>query len=266
MSFLRYPGGKRKLINFLLTYLPKSDEIKGKYVEPFIGGGSVFFQVQPKLALLADLNKELIDLYKGIRLYPHKIWKIFQSFPGGKINYYEIRDQDLKGKHLSYRAARTLYLNRTCFKGMWRHGSKGNFNVGYGGEERRWVVTHENIVEVSKSLKTSSLYYADFESTLHQVEEHDFVFIDPPYKPGEKELKNSHYISSNFAFAEQKRLAEQVLGLSTKKNIKWLMTNSSHEEIVKLYKNFNVVKIPKGTSSTIGVYTNESREVLISNY
>ena len=106
MRFLRYPGGKSKSLSFLINYLPQNDDIKGKYIGPFVGGGSVFLFVQPKHAILSDLNKELIDLYKGIRNYPHKVWETFESFPRGKKAYYKIRDEDLNGKHLFYRAAR----------------------------------------------------------------------------------------------------------------------------------------------------------------
>ncbi|MBC8234540.1 DNA adenine methylase [bacterium] len=87
MKFLRYPGGKGGLLSFLSNYLPKRENIRGKYVEPFLGGGSVFFHVLPQKALLADLNKELIDLYKGIRYAPHKVWETFKLFAGGKENY-----------------------------------------------------------------------------------------------------------------------------------------------------------------------------------
>src|SRR4051812_38488513 len=121
IRFLRYPGGKSKLLAFLVNYLPKTADIKGKYIEPFVGGGSVYMHVKPKKALIADLNNELIDLYKAIRNYPHKVWEIYCSFPSGKRGYYKIRDTYSEDKPIYYRAARTLYLNRTCFKGMWRH-------------------------------------------------------------------------------------------------------------------------------------------------
>ncbi|MDR2942811.1 MAG: Dam family site-specific DNA-(adenine-N6)-methyltransferase [Treponema sp.] len=145
MKFLRYPGGKSKLLSYLVNYLPENKDIKGTYSEPFVGGGSVFFNMNSKNALISDLNSELITLYKGIKLYPHKVWETFETFPEGKTAYYKIRNTVIKNKPLYYRAARTLFLNRTCFKGMWRHNRKGNFNVGYGGEERRWVITHQNI-------------------------------------------------------------------------------------------------------------------------
>jgi len=214
MKFLRYPGGKSKLITFLSEFIPDNSEIKGKYIEPFIGGGSVFLYVQPNKALVSDLNKELIDLYKGIKNSPHKVWEIFESFPSGKESYYRIRNQSCKEKPLYFRAARTLYLNRTCFKGMWRHNPEGNFNVGYGGEERRWAISHENIVELSKRFKGVTILNSDFESVLNQASDGDFIFLDPPYKPGEKEMFEAHYINGRFPFKEQVRLSNRLKEVS----------------------------------------------------
>ncbi len=266
MKFLRYPGGKRKLLIYLKEHLPDRTEIKGNYIEPFVGGGSVFLFVKPYKAVLSDLNKELIDLYRGVRNYPHKVWEVFSSFPEGKKAYYEIRDCEYKSKPLYFRAARTLYLNRTCFKGMWRHGSKGNFNVGYGGEERRWVISHKNLIELSKILKNAIIFAADFEKTLEKVNDGDFILFDPPYKPGSMELKEAHYAYGKFSFNDQVRLSQIIREISSKKKVKWLMTNSSHIEIIKLYKNFNITEIPKGTSNKIGITTKNANEVLISNF
>lgn len=266
MRFLRYPGGKTKQLMFLADYLPTRIEIQGKYIEPFVGGGSVFLFVQPEKAIIADSNKELVELYIGIRNFPHKVWEIFQNLPSGKEAYYRIRDEKYKNKPLYYRAARTLYLNRTCFKGMWRHNPQGVFNVGYGGEARRWAITHENIVELSKRFKNASIIHSDFEPILSKAQNDDFIFIDPPYEPGEKQMSQAHYMNGNFSFQDQIRLAKNLCMLSKAKRLKWLMTNSSHPEICNLYKQFNIVKTPKGTSNFIGIQTNNSQEILISNY
>jgi DNA adenine methylase len=266
MKFLRYPGGKTKLLYFLADFLPKSTEIEGRYLEPFVGGGSIFLYIQPERAVISDLNKELIDLYKGIKYYPHKVWETFKNFAGGKEAYYTIRDGDYLTKHLYYRAARTLYLNRTCFKGMWRHNPKGNFNVGYGGEERRWAITYENILKLSKILKKTSILHSDFEQILDQIKSGDYIFLDPPYKPGEKQMFEAHYVNGRFSFTDQVRLSNKLKEISQKKNFSWMMTNSSHPDICNLYEHFNIKRMPKGVSGIIGVHTEESHEVVISNY
>lgn len=266
MKFLRYPGGKSKLLSYLVNHLPTKKDIKGTYIEPFVGGGSVFFYMNPDNALVSDLNSELIALYKGIKLYPHKVWETFESFPSGKTAYYEIRNNGTEGKHLYYKAARTLYLNRTCFKGMWRHNSNGDFNVGYGGEERRWVITHQNIIELSKVFRKAEILNNDFEDVILKASKNDFIFLDPPYKPGEKDLHELHYRNGKFLFDEQIRLAETLKSLPKSKHIRWAMTNSSHQDILKLYKDFHIKKIPFGTSDKPGIQTKKPNEVLITNY
>lgn len=265
MKFLRYPGGKNKQLFFLNSLLPQSEKIAGRYVEPFVGGGSVFLHLQPERAILSDLNTELIDLYKGIRNYPHTVWECFESFPTGKEAYYRIRDEKYEHKPLYYRAARTLYLNRTCFKGMWRHNPSGNFNVGYGGEARRWVITHNSIIELSKRLKKAVITQSDFEPILEQCTDGDFIFLDPPYKPGAKEMIEAHYINGRFPFEDQVRLSRKLRDISSKK-LNWLMTNSSNPDICKLYRDFTIRKVPIGTSNIIGVSTGNSNEVVICNF
>jgi len=264
ISFLRYPGGKGKLVSLLSSYLPS---IEGRYIEPFVGGGALFLHTQPGRAVLADLNNDLIELYRGIKNYPHKVWEVFSSFPSGKRAYYKVRDSKIFCKPIYHRAARTLYLNRTCFKGMWRHNAQGNFNVGYGGEDRKWTVTHENLIKLSSIFKKATIIKSDFEATLDNCSDKDFIFLDPPYKPGEKEMDHAHYINGHFSFEEQKRLAEKLKNLSKNVNIKWIMTNSSHKDIVALYREkFYVKRILRGTGRVLGVFSNNPGEVLISNY
>jgi DNA adenine methylase len=264
MRFLRYPGGKRRLMVYIESRLPK-DTINGRYIEPFVGGGAVFFHQKPERAILADLNAELIELYKAIKLYPHKVWEEFESLPIGKRAYYKVRDSHTK-RSLIERAARTLYLNRTCFKGMWRHNPQGKFNVGYGGEDRRWAVTHENIVEVSRSLKSAAILHADFSEIFSDVKKGDFVFLDPPYKPGEKEFDEQHYVNRRFTYAEQIRLATTIEKVLRKKDFRWLMTNSAHPDIKRLYKGFKIRTLKIGTGSKPGIIAQGNNEVLISNY
>jgi DNA adenine methylase len=149
---------------------------------------------------------------------------------------------------------------------MWRHNPKGEFNVGYGGEERRWVITHENIIELSKFLKPAEILKQDYEETIGLCTKNDFIFLDPPYKPGEKDLTEAHYINGKFSFLEQQRLSETLLSLPKSKKIKWAMTNSSHKDILKLYKSCTIRKIPIGVSNRPGILTSKSNEVLITNY
>jgi len=264
-SFIRYPGGKQRILNHILSFLPKKEQIKGKYIEPFLGSGAVFFALNPKFALLSDINPELIDLFRGIRISPNRIWEIYKSFPKTKEAYYKIRALKTDDKDLVFRAARTLYLNRTCFKGMWRHNSKGQFNVGYGGQDRRWVINVRILKETSKILKNATLKCSDFEKIINKSEEGDFMFLDPPYKPGDLELEHSHYLYSKFKYSDYCRLAESLKKASDR-NVKWALTISSHPKILNLFKENQIIFLPKGTGNKPGILTLNSAEVLICNY
>jgi DNA adenine methylase len=262
--FLRYPGGKqRQLFNFLHT-LPPRDKIKNRYVEPFVGGGSVFFSVVPHCAILSDTNVELIDLYRGICDYPTNVWQLFCEFPPTKEAFYEIRRKRSEDLELPARAARTLYLNRTCFKGMWRHNLNGEFNVGYGGQDRRWVINEENLIQVSERLKGASLKCCDFEEIIDTCEQGDFIFLDPPYRPGAREILHEHYRFGKFTFTDQQRLA-RALERASLRGCCWAMTNSAHPEIVALYPAHRTFPLAKGTGKRIGQITQITGEVLILN-
>jgi DNA adenine methylase len=264
LKFIRYPGGKQRLLQYLIPYLPQREEIKGYFIEPFVGSGAVFFAISPKKAILSDINPTLIDLYLGLQKHPLAVWNIFRRFPSTKEGYYQIRDFDIK-MDLTYRAARALYLNRTCFKGMWRENANGQFNVGYGGEDRRWVINKEALLMVSRFLKKAKLLISDFEEIIGNCIKDDFIFLDPPYKPGEKELKHNHYIYIKFTFNDHNRLAI-ALKKATDKGVLWAMTLSSHQDILELYKNTKIIPIKKGTGSKPGLLTSESGEVLVRNY
>lgn len=264
INFIRYPGGKQRLLDYFLQYLPSSNEIKGKYIEPFVGGGSVFFSINPKKAILSDINNELIELYKGIRYAPRQIWKLYSQFPSTKEGYYYIRDEYNCSK-LIPKAARILFLNRTCFKGMWRHNSKGKFNIGYGGQDRRWVINEDDLREVSLRLKEVELICSDFQVIIDNSKKNDFIFLDPPYKPNEIECKNEHYTYGLFTFENHKRLANSLKEAS-KRGVKWALTTSSHAKILELFHSEEIIEFPIGTGSKPGILSKESGEVLVMNY
>ncbi len=119
--------------------MPYAARIAGRFVEPFVGSGAVFFLYNPRQALLADLNPELIDLYAAVRDAPDHVWRTYSSFANDREAYYAVRKHRPSAEDVVARAARTLYLSRTCFKGQWRMNARGEFNVGYGGPDRRNV-------------------------------------------------------------------------------------------------------------------------------
>jgi DNA adenine methylase len=265
LAFLRYPGGKSRIADFLIEQLTGTKTAGRRLVEPFVGSGSFFFAANPKSALLADINPELIDLYRGIRRDPEAVWRRFRKFPSNKRAYYKIRSWSSTELDVSTRSARTLYLNRTCFKGMWRHNAQGHFNIGYGGQDRRWVIHRRDLVLVSQRLRKAVVRQADFEETIDQSGCSDFVFVDPPYRPGAREMVHDHYRFGKFSFLEHRRLAA-TLRRASKRGVRWALTTSSHAEILGLFRGHSIKRIPRCVGGGIGQLARSSGEVLIKNW
>jgi DNA adenine methylase len=263
--FLRYPGGKGRMLEFLTQRLALAIQACSRLVEPFVGGGSFFFATKPKKALLSDINQELVDLYRAIRLHPTEVWETFRKLPSTKRAYYRVRGWRPAGLDLVTRAARTLYLNRTCFKGMWRHNLNGEFNIGYGGQDRRWVLSKGTIVQVSKLLRHASLRCVDFEDVIDECGDGDFIFADPPYRPGEPEMVHDHYRFGKFGFDDHRRLAA-ALKRARARGANWAMTTSSHPSIVAFFRGCPTESIPKGTGKQIGLSVRNSGEVLVRSH
>ena len=234
LRFLRYPGGKRRIWPDLSRTLLPYRRTFHRYIEPFLGGGSTFFFMRPAVATLSDINRELIDLYLGVRQDPDAVWAEYMAFPGTRRGYYEARALDPQILPLVTRAARLLFLNRTCFKGMWRHNSAGDFNVGYGGQSRRWVITAQDLSDVAESLAGVDLVCSDFEAVINGASEGDLVFVDPPYHRGHREQLHEHYMGGRFTFEDQTRLTA-ALGRASERGVRWVATNSSHRDLLDLY-------------------------------
>ena len=262
---IRYPGGKQRFLVQIVAHLPHVDKIGGRFVEPFLGGGAVFFAFQPKPSLLNDKNAELMDLYRGIRHDPQEVWRCFSAYPSGKRAYYQVRKQIHRSWGVVAKAARTLYLNRTCFKGMWRQNSSGMFNVGYGGQSRRWAISEADLIAVAKALRGATLACSDFESIVDDTKAADFLFVDPPYHPGRRESPVEHYMFAQFTYDSHKRLAS-ALKRATKRGVLWAMTTSSHADITALHKKARILPFKAGVGESPGKITRNTGEVLILNY
>lgn len=264
---IRYPGGKQRFLTQIIENLPHPDDIEGHFIEPFLGGGSVFFALQAKPAILADKNADLIDLYRGIRKAPHKVWQLYSGYKNDSAEYYRVRRLDTSGWGMISKAARTLYLNRTCFKGMWRQNSNGRFNTGYGGQSRRWAITEDDLVQVARSLRKVRLISSDFEAVIDSAQERDFVFLDPPYQPGCRESIINHYMYMyhQFTFESHQRLAK-ALQRATERGVRWTMTTSSHEDIKSLFKDYKTVPFRVGVGPSPGHITRNTGEMIVLNF
>ena len=206
---VKWVGGKRQLMFELLKNMPKSHN---RYFEPFIGGGALFFELQPENAYISDMNEELINLYSIVRDNVYELISDLNKHEVSKEYFLEIRNLDRtdKYKNLSnvQRASRFIYLNRTCFNGLYRVNSQGQFNVPYGNYKNPRIVDENNLLNCSELLKNTEIKCADFSEILTKVKKGDFVYFDPPYVPLNETSSFTSYTKDGFDMDMQFKLRE----------------------------------------------------------
>ncbi|MBI5798071.1 DNA adenine methylase [Candidatus Woesearchaeota archaeon] len=268
-SFVKWAGGKKQLIGQFEKFFPSKFE---RYFEPFVGGGAVAFHIlknySPKEAFLFDINKELINCYNTIKQNPQELLKDLQEHKDkhNKEYFYQIRSKSLGEMNKLERAARFIYLNRTCFNGLYRVNSKGIFNVPMGDYKNPLIVPKEDITEISSLLKKASLKCSSFEKVLNLAKKGDFVYLDPPYYPLKKGTSFTAYTQGNFLEKEQIKL-QKVFSQLNKKGCKVMLSNSDTEFITDIYKSFHINKVR--ATRMINCNGNERgkiTEVVITNY
>lgn len=232
--FLRWPGGKRWLVASYPECLPR--RIGGRYLEPFLGGGTVFFHLRPARAVLSDINKELIQTYKAVQSHPRAVEEALWDH---HLRHREMPDEHyytVRGnipENLAERAARFIYLNRTCFNGIYRVNFDGQFNVPRG--TKRNVILDEDVWNAwSEALEVSQLCCVDFEVVVDEAERGDFVFADPPYTVRHNLNGFVKYNEVLFSWEDQVRLAEALVR-ARKRGVRILMTNANHDSVRSLY-------------------------------
>jgi len=229
--FLKWPGGKRWFVSHHGILLPAK---YNRYIEPFLGGGSVFFFLQPERSILGDRNVDLITTYRGIRDDWVSLKKLLEKHQKkhGESYYYKVREK--QPTDLIEQAARFIYLNRTCFNGIYRVNLAGKFNVPKG--ERDAVIRDTDDFEgVSRLLADADLRVADFEDLVNEAGKDDLVFADPPYTVRHNQNGFVKYNETLFCWEDQERLAES-LARAKKRGVKIVSTNANAPSIRKLYK------------------------------
>lgn len=229
---LKWPGGKRRLLKYLLPLIPKKF---GRYHEPFCGGGALFFALQPAGSLLSDTNPELINCYRQVRDRPEQMIRLLRDWENTEEAYIQIRSWN--PKDVLERAARLLYLTRLSFNGIYRLNSRGEFNVPYGRRDHMATCDPEQIRAVSSVLASSRLNCDDFEAVERRASSGDVVYFDPPYVLPDD---NSGFVrynghGRNFQWDDQVRLAKVALRLRSR-GVRVLVSNANHPEIRNLYR------------------------------
>ena len=242
---LKWLGGKRQLIKEIESRLPSE---YGRYYEPFLGGASVLFAIQPKKAIVNDINPELINLYEVLRDNVDEFIEDVKQYENTSDDFYRIRAWDREDSYTNLsnakKASRIYYLNRTCYRGVFRVNTKGQFNTPYGNYTNPTLSNDKLFKDISKYLnkKSIKILNKNYKDALKGVKKGDFVYLDPPYMPLTKTAFFTGYTKDGFSDEDHIELKELCDEL-TKKGVKFLLSNSTAPLIKELYSNLGFKKI-----------------------
>ncbi len=229
--FLKWAGGKRQLLPTLLQLGPRDAPT---YFEPFVGGGALFFALQPKRAVLADVNERLIRTYRGVKNNVEEVIRQLGGFPREPGFFYRFREVDIDAGTDADVAAWFIYLNKTGFNGLYRVNRDNRFNVPFGRYVNPTICNQDTLRAGSAALARAELLVADFAPVVEEAGRGDFVYFDPPYVPLSATSSFTSYTSRGFGYEEQKRLRDTALALK-KRGVRVLLSNSSAPSVRELY-------------------------------
>lgn len=243
-SFVRWAGGKSWLVPFVKSLVEGLEF--NNYHEPFMGGASVFFAIEPhNMSFLSDVNAELVGTFCAVRDNPQRVINYLKRFNTDEASYYNVRDSKPQGKY--QKAARFIYLNTYSFNGLYRVNRQGKYNVPYG-KRAETLIDYERILEASNKLQGVDVSQRDFDQSRNAIQAGDLVFLDPPYTVSKE--ANSMFIEYNqklFSLDDQYRLAELV-DYIIEQNAYFILTNAKHEKIMDIFKDKGRVIIQERNS------------------
>ena len=230
--FLKWVGGKRKLVPFLRELLPKS---YGRYFEPFVGGGALFFDIVPARASLSDANVTLINTYKAVRDDVDGVIRILRQYRNDRDMYNRVRAHNFNVGTPQQRAAEFIYVNRVCYNGVHRVNSSGRFNVPFGRYENPKICDRKVLRAASRALQNAKLHARGFDAVLEHAKEGDVVYFDPPYVPKNNTTANFvHFSKDGFSDRDQVRLRDVALKLK-RRGVHVMLSNSDMPFVRELY-------------------------------
>ncbi len=234
---LKWAGGKTQLLHELVQRVPDK---YGTYIEPFVGGGALFFALRPASGVIADCNPELINVYRCVADDVESVISHLGGFENTEDHFYRVRGLDHSTLAPAYAAARTIYLNRTCFNGLYRVNRKGQFNVPYGRYRNPNFCPADQLREASKLLSTTKIVCGDYKAVLQQTAGRgDVVFLDPPYLPVSRYADFKRYTKEQFYEEDQRELAREVARLQAL-GCHVILTNSNHPLVHELYGGYRL--------------------------
>ncbi len=265
--FLKWAGGKAQLVPEILQRIPSDI---ATYYEPFLGGGAVFFALRPARAVLSDINPDLINAFEVVRDKPTELIESLSKHRHSKSYFYKLRGADRSADFWVNsdvdKASRVIYLNKTCYNGLYRVNSRGEFNVPFGDYQNPKIVDDENISACSAALQSAEIVNEPFESIADRVTEGDFVYCDPPYVPASRTANFAGYTKEGFPDEMHRRLAE-FCRVIDRKGARFLLSNSDTPLTRELYAAFHVetVEAPRAINSKAD-RRGRVTEILVRNY
>lgn len=259
--FLKWAGGKTQLLDELLSRAPLSFN---RYIEPFVGGGAMFFALRPERALIADSNGELINVYRQVADNVDMVIKKLAAYRNTEDCYYSARELDWESMEPYEAAARTIFLNKTCFNGLYRVNHKGQFNVPYGWRRNPKICDVETLYAASEALQNAEIVCGDYIATLETyAQSGDFLFLDPPYIPVSKYSDFKRYTKEQFSEDDHRALAEVVKRMH-KRGCYVLLTNSNHPLVHELYADFKVEVVQTKRNISCNGKKRTSEDVIVT--
>lgn len=234
---LKWAGGKTQMLGELLPRVPKN---YGRYIEPFFGGGALFFSLKPENAIISDSNPELINMYLQVAHHVDDVIECLQKYENTSEMFYEVRSFDWQALPKAEAAARTIYLNKTCFNGLYRVNKNGQFNTPFGKYKNPKICDIDTLRLASKALKKANILCSDYILVLeHYAQPGDFVFLDPPYLPISENSDFKRYTKEQFYEDDHVELAKMI-GTLHERGCYVILTNSNHPLVHQLYEQYKI--------------------------
>ncbi len=258
---LKWAGGKTQMLSDLLPKVPSS---YGRYIEPFFGGGAMFFALQPKNAIIADSNPELINMYREVAANVEKVIQYLKKYENTSEMFYAVREQEWTQLPQAEAAARTIFLNRTCFNGLYRVNKQGKFNVPYGKYTNPKICDDDGLKAASETLKKAEILCGDYLLVLeHYAQPGDFIFLDPPYLPISEYADFKRYTKEQFYEEDHVELAKIIMRLQ-ERGCYIILTNSNHPLVHELYAPFTIDVIQTKRHISCNGSTRKGEDVIVT--
>ncbi len=260
---LKWAGGKTQMLGDLIPRMPNDYK---KYIEPFIGGGALYFKLQNEKSIIADSNPELINMYREVADHCDQVIEVLKEYKNDEEMFYSVRAKDWLECDKVEAAARMLYLNRTCFNGLYRLNKKGKFNTPYGRYKNPQICNEAKLKAASELLKQTHIVCGDYLNVLNEyAEEDDFIFLDPPYVPISENSDFKRYTKEQFYESDQRNLANEVDEL-VNKGCKVMLTNSNHPLVHELYGKYKIEIIQTKRNINSRGNGRKGEDVIVTTY